>query len=463
MNFNFIKNLFKTEHDLEAQDSYKKSLRSQSKEKPKDPSRRKFVKDSLIVAGGSAVGAGVLDRIIDRKTNVLNEFSEGEGVSLLEEEVEIEELYEELADDEIFSRSTDEILDYSQEGEIEIDSQKMLEVKEYWKNVHSTEGNKLHESLKKGFFEIGAYEVELRRIFNEENVPEKFIYLAIPESYWDLDAVSQVKATGPYQFMKQTARDYGLYSDKKKFDYRKDPFKSARAAAKLLSDLYRVSGDWDLALSGYNGGHIWRYLAENRGTGLKPNYEDFLKYIEKRINNTRNEIKIGGFVEHRVTSTLGKIAYRYGVSVAEIANANSIENPDKIRKGQIIKIPLQDEEAKKRVYNRKIAGYRENLNYPAKFNAIYEAIEEGVVKDQKEPENFTNHITNNCYPGAKKEKKSLGKYDIYISKEGDNLYQIYLKNAKGKMAWPDFQKLNQEHASVLRTGKKVKIPKSKKM
>jgi len=339
-------------------------------------------------------------------------------------EEDIEEAYEEMGQNNELSHSTKELLDYSIDGDVSLTPDKIKSIQKYWENIHSTEGNKLHKSFVDAYYAIGEYEPELRKIFSDAGVPEKFIYLAIPESYWDLDGKSPVGAVGPYQFMKTTAKAYGLYSDKKKFDYRTDPFKSAKAAAHLLSDLYKASGDWDLALSGYNGGHIWRYLKQSRSEKEKPNYERFLKYIEGKINNIRNELKYSETFEHVVRSPLGVIARRYGVTVNELKALNSIKDVNKVRKGEIIKIPLVDEEVKEKMYNSKIAGYIENLNYPSKFNGIYEAIQKGVATEQLPAKEHIVYIIRNTYPKKRKEQKEIVKLSYVVKKERDGLESI---------------------------------------
>lgn len=450
---------------LEQQENLKnKKPEKRKKSKKQGMSRRDFLR----LTGTTAIGAAIFgassflsDKKIEKTGDILEGVeSDRYPVNYNREEESIDELYEDLGRDKEMSQSTEKILDYNIEGDIKLTPEKMKSVEQYWENIHSTEGNKLHKSFVDAFYSIGEFEPELRKIFSDAGVPEKYIYLAIPESYWDLDAISPVKAKGPYQFMKATAKEYGLYNDKKKYDYRTDPFKSAKAAAELLSDLYKASGDWDLALSGYNGGHIWRYLKENRKNPDKPSYEGFLKYIEGKINNVKNELKYRNSFDHVVKSSLGKIAKRYGISVRDLSKYNNIEDPNKIQRGAVIKIPLINDDVREKIYNSKIAGYRENLNYPAKFNGIYKAIQEKVVIRQKEAKEHTVYITKNTYPNHEKNvKKTHDKYFVYKAKKGENLFRIFDKHARGKIGWNDFQKLNKEVlVNGLDIGDEVKIP-----
>ena len=80
-------------------------------------------------------------------------------------------------------------------------------------------------------------------------LPLELKYLPVIESALNPKAVSRVGATGLWQFMLATGKQYGLEVNSL-IDERCDPVKASYAAAHYLSDLYRIFGDWNLVKIG---------------------------------------------------------------------------------------------------------------------------------------------------------------------------------------------------------------------
>ena len=110
-------------------------------------------------------------------------------------------------------------------------------------------------------------------------VPLEMKYLPVIESGLNPSARSSAGAAGLWQFMLQSGKRYGLRVNSL-VDDRCDPIKSSYAAAELLSDLYRVFGDWHLALAAYNCGPENVNRAIHRAGGSK-DYWTIYQYLPR--------------------------------------------------------------------------------------------------------------------------------------------------------------------------------------
>ena len=124
----------------------------------------------------------------------------------------------------------------------------------------------------------------MQSIFQEKNLPEDLVYVAMIESGFNPYAVSWARAVGPWQFMPHTGKMYGLRIDWW-VDERKDPIKSTTAAAEHLRDLHNLFGSWPLALASYNAG-----AGKVQRAVLRTKSEDFWdlkasRYIRRETKN----------------------------------------------------------------------------------------------------------------------------------------------------------------------------------
>jgi len=103
----------------------------------------------------------------------------------------------------------------------------------------------------------------IENILTQYGLPKELKYLAVIESNLKRNARSKVGAVGPWQLMPQTARELGLKVNRN-IDERKNYYKSTRAAALYLRDLYNELGDWLLVIAAYNGGTANVYHAIRR-------------------------------------------------------------------------------------------------------------------------------------------------------------------------------------------------------
>jgi len=89
-------------------------------------------------------------------------------------------------------------------------------------------------------------------ILKEHGVPDDFKYLAVIESGLT-DVVSPAGATGFWQFMRNTGRDYGLEINNE-VDERYHIEKATAAACEYLKDAHEKYGSWSMAAASYNMG-----------------------------------------------------------------------------------------------------------------------------------------------------------------------------------------------------------------
>ncbi|CAM1345473.1 lytic transglycosylase domain-containing protein [Tenacibaculum amylolyticum] len=112
---------------------------------------------------------------------------------------------------------------------------------------------------------------------DQYDIPLEMKYLAIVESALRPKAKSRVGATGLWQFMYGTGKQYKLAVNSY-VDERQDPVKATIAACEYLSYLFGIFNDWDLALAAYNSGPGNVLKAIKRSGGYK-NYWNIRPFL----------------------------------------------------------------------------------------------------------------------------------------------------------------------------------------
>ena len=110
-------------------------------------------------------------------------------------------------------------------------------------------------------------------------LPLELKYLPVIESALNPNAVSRVGATGLWQFMLSTGKQYGLEVNSL-VDERRDPVRASYAAAHYLRDLYKIFGDWNLVIAAYNCGPDNINKAIHRSNGAT-DYWQIYPYLPK--------------------------------------------------------------------------------------------------------------------------------------------------------------------------------------
>lgn len=124
------------------------------------------------------------------------------------------------------------------------------------------------------FFPIIEQELEAA------GLPLELRMLPVVESALSPTARSRAGAVGLWQFMYATGKTYGLEINSF-IDQRCDPLLASKAACRFLKDLYRIFGDWSLAIAAYNCGPGNVNKAISRSGGSVHSFWDIYPYLPR--------------------------------------------------------------------------------------------------------------------------------------------------------------------------------------
>ena len=115
------------------------------------------------------------------------------------------------------------------------------------------------------------------------HMPTELALLPFTESAFNPQAMSVAKASGMWQFVSATGKDFDLKQNIFRDD-RRDVLASTRAALDYLQRLHDMFGDWQLALAAYNcgQGNVQRAIARNLKAGLPTDYVSLNLPLETR-------------------------------------------------------------------------------------------------------------------------------------------------------------------------------------
>jgi len=119
---------------------------------------------------------------------------------------------------------------------------------------------------------------------DKRGMPTELALLPFIESAFNPQAMSVASASGMWQFIPSTGKDYDLKQNIFRDD-RRDVLASTRAALDYLGRLYKMFGDWHLALAAYNWGegNVQRAIARNQKAGLPTDYLSLRMPDETRL------------------------------------------------------------------------------------------------------------------------------------------------------------------------------------
>lgn len=304
-------------------------------------------------------------------------------------------------------------------------------------------------------------------------VPLELKYLPVIESALNPRAVSRVGATGLWQFMLTTGKQYGLTVNTL-VDERRDPDKASYAAAHYLRDLYRIFGDWTLVIAAYNAGPDNINKAIHRAGGAK----DYWKIYPYLPAETRGYVPafiaanyiMNYYCDHNicpmVTTLPAKtdtVMVNYDVHLEQVAKVLNLEldeiralnpqyrkdivngstQPSAIRLPQQYINPFIDNEDS-------IYAYRTEELLPKRVEVEVEDTELATSSSRS-----TSRYRDNGRRGKKGKKNRRGRGGREVSiKSGDTLSEIARRNGT---TVAKLKKLNKISGSNIRAGKKLKV------
>lgn len=329
---------------------------------------------------------------------------------------------------------------------------------------------------------------KIKKVLRENNIPSAFLYLVMAESNFILDAKSHKSAKGMWQFMRGTAKMYGLTTNEF-IDERMDIVKSTEAAVQYLKKLHDMFDKWYLAAIAYNCGE--GRVIEGLTRATIDMYCEDVGYKqcrqEPRINNYRSIIrgyqtKRTKFREvNKVYKIVKKWKYKPDIDKLLVVQKGLSRQyiPDESR-GYIRKIIalammnnsdflIKDENT--HLLNRGISDPIASID--VKGGVLLKNVAEVVGISKKQLKELNQHIRKNILPmdkesytvyipysklsryNANKNNLKATQYVIHRVKSGDTLASI---GRKYSINYKYIKKQNQLKSNFLRVNQELTIP-----
>ncbi len=144
-------------------------------------------------------------------------------------------------------------------------------------------------------------------------MPLEVALLPMIESAYNPVAYSSAHASGIWQFISSTGKNYGLKQNGW-YDGRRDVIAATSAALDYLQTLHRMFNDWELALAAYNWGEgaVQRAIERNQARRLPT---DYLSLAAGMPAETRNYVPKLIAVKNIIANPAG-----YGLTLAHVPN-----------------------------------------------------------------------------------------------------------------------------------------------
>ncbi len=308
------------------------------------------------------------------------------------------------------------------------------------------------------------------------NIPLELKYLAIVESALNPKAKSRVGASGLWQFMYPTGKQYNLEVNSY-VDERHDPLKATEAACQYLSHLYQIFGDWSLVLASYNAGpgNVSKAI---RRSGGSQNYWNIRKFLPRETANYVPAFLATMYIyefkkEHEILPKKATLTYLETDTIM-VKKQMSFKHIS-----ELLDIPVEQIEFLNQIYKLKVIPFEEDkahyLRLPKNKMGLFVSNEEKVYAYLNYLETFKEKTKSEYIASTSKDSISTGadststavskpkferKTQFHTIKSGESLgkiadkYNVSISNLK---SW------NKIKGNTIQAGKKLKIYSDKKI
>ena len=379
------------------------------------------------------------------------------------------DLYNDISDD-IKNINIDEKVDYELSTDLLKERLKAMDAKSPF-NIEYNPGleniiKSFLKNRKKSFERLMAiseyYFPMFEEAFAKQNVPLEIKYLAIVESALNPKAVSRMGATGLWQFMYQTGKQYNLKIDSY-VDERSDPLKASEAAAQYMANMYTIFGDWDLVLASYNSGpgNVAKAI---RRSGGQQNYWNIRKNLPQETQ---------GYVPaFLATMYIYEYHKEHGIRPERATIKHFATDTIMIKKqmsfaqiSDLLDIPLTQLQVMNPSYKLNVVPFYGDKNHflrlPKEKIAVFASNEDKIyayvqreVDRRERPFQVTKAIVATDTLNYTQQRITLPKTKYYIVRRGDNLSEIA---SKYDVTIADIKKWNKIRGNTVARGKSLKI------
>jgi membrane-bound lytic murein transglycosylase D len=295
-----------------------------------------------------------------------------------------------------------------------------------------------HRHFFKSLDEAYLFIPMIKEVMADSEIPSEFLFLAMAESGFSLEAYSRKKASGLWQFMPKTGRRYGLQINDY-VDERRDLVKSTKAAVKYLERLHGRFGKWYLAAIAYNcgEGRLARAI-RNAGTDeISALLNPKRRYLPRESRNYIRKIialtVLAGDEDVMINQEYAYLLNRanaYSIARVEVARGERLS-----RVAKLLHIPLY-----------KLTALNRHLKY------------DFVPPNDNTYEIYIPYVKLSEFRQNYKPAPMDSFYVLHRVKSGENLSRI---GKKYRVSYKMIKDFNHLSSSFLRIGQKLVIPVSK--